>query len=81
MSINTIDTTGRSNTTGPIVYLLKLLVYHGGFLCLTKIVNDPQLKWILPEDLKADEACFKVCMCHWVFIAYYCRIKKLLIHL
>ena len=54
--INTFDTTGGSNTTGPIVYLLKLLVHQAGFSCLAKIVRgDSQLKWIVPKELEQEE--------------------------
>ena len=60
--INSIDTTGKSNSTGPIVYLLKLLVNHGGFSCLTKIVKDTQLMWMVPEQLEQDKV--KVCYTH-----------------
>jgi hypothetical protein len=53
--INTIDTTGKVNTTGPIVYLLKLLVSQGGFSCLSKIVKDPQFNWIVPKELEQEK--------------------------
>ena len=55
--INIIDTTGKSNTTGPIVYLLKLLVRQAGLSCLKKIVErtDVQLKWLIPQELSRDE--------------------------
>ena len=51
-SINTFVTT---DTTGPIVYLLKLLVCQAGCSCLAKIVRDPQLKWIVPKELEREE--------------------------
>ena len=53
--INTFDATGGSNTTGPIVYLLKLLVCQAGFSCLAKILRDPQFKWIVPKELEQEE--------------------------
>ena len=53
--INTIDTTGKTNTTGPIVYLLKLLVRQAGFSCLKKIVEKPDGKWVVPPGLGRDE--------------------------
>ena len=49
---NTIDT-----KTGPIVYLLKLLVYQAGFSSLAKVVKSPQLKWMVPKELEEDEVC------------------------
>ena len=55
--INSIDTTGKLNTTGPLLFLLKLLVYQGGFSSLTKIVKVPQLKWMVPEQLEQDQVC------------------------
>ena len=54
--INTFDTTGGSNTTGPIVYLLKLVMRQAGFSCLAKIFRgDSQLKWIVPKELEQEE--------------------------
>ncbi|CAI8034865.1 E3 ubiquitin-protein ligase RNF213 [Geodia barretti] len=53
--INSTDTTGKLNATGPILFLLKLLVYQGGFSSLTKILKDPQLKWIIPKQLEHDQ--------------------------
>ena len=51
--INTIDTTGEANTTGPVVYLLKLLVRQAGFVCLNKIVQTRN--WVVPHELGRDE--------------------------
>ena len=53
--INTIGTTGKSYTTGPLVYLLKLLVCQGGFSCLKKITNDQQLKWMVPKEFEQNK--------------------------
>ncbi|CAI8002393.1 E3 ubiquitin-protein ligase rnf213-alpha [Geodia barretti] len=50
--VNTIDTTGMFDTTGPIVYLLKLLVYQGGFSCVKKITKDQQ--WMIPKEFEQD---------------------------
>lgn len=47
--INTIDTSGKSNTTGPIVYLLKLLARQSGFSCLKKIAEGHN--WVIPPEL------------------------------
>ena len=51
--LNTIDATGKSNTTGPVVYLLKLLVRQAGFSCLKKIVE--KHKWVVPDVLRSAE--------------------------
>ena len=48
--LNTIDAT---DTTGPIVYLLKLLVRQAGFSCLKKIVE--KHKWVVPDVLRSAE--------------------------
>lgn len=55
--INTIDTTGKCNTTGPIVYLLKLIVHEAGFSCLKKVLHEQgeQLKWVVPQGLARNE--------------------------
>ena len=53
--VNTIDTTGMFDTTGPIVYLLKLLVYQGGFSCVKKITKDQQ--WMIPKEFEQDRVC------------------------
>jgi hypothetical protein len=53
--INNIDPTGRSNTTGPLIYLLKLIVRQGGTSCLKKIIENQQLKWLVPLELENDE--------------------------
>ena len=51
--VNTIDSTGERNTTGPIVYLLKMIVRQWGFGCLKKIVERHQ--WVVPVELRQDE--------------------------
>ena len=48
-----INTTGEANTTGPVVYLLKLLVRQAGFVCLNKIVQTHN--WVVPHELGRDE--------------------------
>ena len=68
--INTIDTTGKMNTTGPIVYLLKLLVSQGGFSSLSKIVKDPQFNCIMPKKLEQEK------VCSMIFEVYYCDIPQ-----
>lgn len=52
-SINTIDVTGERNTTGPVVYLLKMIVHQWGFECLKRVVEESQ--WVLPVELRQDE--------------------------
>ena len=53
-SINHIGDTGQSDTTGPGLYLLKLIVRRYGFPCLKEVsVEHP---WVVPHELKkADE--------------------------
>ena len=53
-SINHIDDTGQTDTTGPVLYLLKLIVRQFGFPCLKEVsVEHP---WIMPHELMtADE--------------------------
>ena len=52
-SINHIDDTGQSDTTGPVLYLLKLIVRQFGFPCLTEVsVEHP---WVVPHELKPDD--------------------------
>ena len=50
LNINVIDTTGSLDTTGPIVYLMRLLVRQYGMSCLEKIVNT--YSWIIPKELR-----------------------------
>jgi hypothetical protein len=51
--INCIDPSGRRDTVGPVIYLLKLLVRRYGMPWLkgTAEVHD----WILPVELKLDD--------------------------
>jgi len=49
-SINHFDDTGETDTTGPGLYLLKLIVRQFGFPCLTEVsVEHP---WVVPHELK-----------------------------
>ena len=53
-SINHIGDTGQSDTTGPGLYLLKLIVRQFGFPCLTEVYMEHP--WVVPHELKtADE--------------------------
>ena len=51
--INHIDATGGSDTTGPIAYLLKLLMRQYGSDCLQK-VSEAQ-HWVMPPELRQGE--------------------------
>lgn len=51
--INTIAVTGKADTSGPVVYLLKLLVRQYGFPRL-KIVSQAH-PWIIPQEFKGGE--------------------------
>ena len=51
-----INTTIEGNTTGPVVYFLKLLVRQAGFGCLNKIVHTHN--WVVPHELRSDEVSF-----------------------
>ena len=48
--VNHIDITGDSDTTGPIVYLLKLLMRQYGTDCLQRVSKDHQ--WVVPQILR-----------------------------
>ncbi len=49
--INCIDPTGRTDTVGPVVYLLKLIVRQYGMPCLS--VAAQAHDWIVPAQLKS----------------------------
>ena len=52
--VNRIDVTSYSDTTGPIVYLLKLLVRQfGGTACLERVVETHM--WVTPPELRRGE--------------------------
>ena len=51
--INTIDLTGERNATGPVVYLLKMIVHQWGFGCLKRVLERHQ--WVVPVELRQDE--------------------------
>ena len=50
MTVNVIDTTGQRDTTGPIVYLMRLLVRQYGMPCLEKIADT--YSWVIPKQLR-----------------------------
>ena len=51
--INHIDVTGDSDTTGPIVYLLKLLMRRYGTDCLQQVSG--RHEWVVPPELRQRE--------------------------
>ena len=52
-SINHIGDTGQTDTTGPALYLLKLIVRQFGFPCLKEVsVERP---WIMPHELMTED--------------------------
>ena len=58
--VNQIDITGHSDTTGPIVYLLKLLVRQfGGTPCLQNVVKTHT--WVIPPVLRRGEEVSPAC--------------------
>lgn len=50
LKINIIDTTGSLDTTGPIVYLMRLLVRQYGMSCLEKVAS--AYSWAIPKELR-----------------------------
>ena len=54
--VNCIDPTGRRDTIGPVIYLLKLLVRQYGMPCLKAAaeVHD----WIIPVELRSDQVSY-----------------------
>ena len=52
-NVNVIDTTGQLDTTGPIVYLMRLLVRQYGMPCLEKVAQ--VYSWVIPRELKCTQ--------------------------
>lgn len=50
LHVNVIDTSGCLDTTGPVVYLMRLLVRQYGMPCLEKVANT--YPWVVPQQLK-----------------------------
>ncbi len=48
--LNIIDPSGRVDTTGPVLYLIKLLVRQFGFPCLMTVSQTHP--WVIPEGLR-----------------------------
>ena len=60
-SVNHVDGTGQTNTTGPVIYLLKLIVRQYGLSCLTEVCAAHT--WVIPLGLrKADKVIMTGCM-------------------
>ena len=51
--VNVVDPSGRVDTTGPVLYLLKLLIRQFGYPCL-KAVSEAH-PWVVPEELRRGE--------------------------
>ena len=68
-NINKIDATREQNTTGPIVYLMKLLVRQSG-LGVLKQITDKRHHWVVPGELQEDEAnvTFIKCYCTCTYV-------------
>ena len=49
-SINQVDSTRQSDITGPVLYLLKLIVRQYGFPCLAEV--SAACAWVVPPELK-----------------------------
>ena len=65
--LNVIDPTGRVDTTGPVIYLMKLLVRQFGFPCLQSVSQAHP--WVVPESLRRVDnvsAC-SACLCYLYF--------------
>lgn len=50
LKINIIDTTGSLDMTGPIIYLMRLLVRQYGMSCLEKVADI--YSWVIPKELR-----------------------------
>lgn len=51
--INCIDPTGRKDTVGPVIYLLKLIVRQYGMPCLKAAAEVHE--WLIPAQLKSTQ--------------------------
>ena len=50
VNVNVLDSSGRKDTTGPVIYLLKLLVRQFGFACLKSVSEEHP--WVIPRELR-----------------------------
>ena len=53
LKINVIDITGDLDTTGPAVYLMRLLVRQYGMSCLEKVAET--YFWVIPKQLRSKQ--------------------------
>ena len=51
--VNYIDPTGRKDTVGPVIYLLKLIFRQHGMACLKAAAEVHE--WLIPAQLKSEE--------------------------
>ena len=51
--VNCIDPTGRKDTIGPVIYLLKLIVRQYGMPCLKAAAEVHE--WLIPAQLKSTQ--------------------------
>ena len=51
--VNCIDPTGRKDTVGPVIYLLKLIVRQYGMPCLKAAAEVHE--WLIPIQLKSTQ--------------------------
>jgi hypothetical protein len=51
--VNCIDPTGRKDTVGPVIYLLKLIFRQYGMACLKAAAEI--YEWLIPAQLKSEE--------------------------
>jgi len=49
-TVNHVDDTEQTDTTGPVLYLLKLIVRQFGFPCLKEVTMEHP--WVIPHELK-----------------------------
>ena len=49
--INVVDMTGHKDTSGPVIYLVKVIVRKYGMPCLKKYAEE--YSWIIPPELKS----------------------------
>ncbi len=69
--VNIIDPTGKLDTAGPVLYLIKLIVRQFGFPCLRAVSRVHS--WLVPEGLKrADNVSFP--------LAIYIIMRSISIH-
>ena len=58
--VNVIDPTGRVDATGPVLYLMKLIVRQFGFPCLQTVCQAQP--WVIPEGLRKTDNVRACCL-------------------